>query len=148
MYNKCPDIEFLGQRPCKFYILIEITKLPSKSVFKFVLSTVFCWLFPTSLPTLSCITFFFFFSFFLSRLHTQHGAQHGAWTHDPNQDLSSWRELRSRVRCLTNRATQAPPCQLFILANLIDEKWHFLVFLACILLIIADNVFCFLIMIR
>jgi len=30
---------------------------------------------------------------FLSRLHTQHGAQHGAWTHDP--EIKTWAEIKS-----------------------------------------------------
>ena len=44
------------------------------------------------------IQFFFILSFFpfflfLSRLHAQRGAQHGAWTHDP--EIKTWAEIKS-----------------------------------------------------
>ena len=43
--------------------------------------------------------------FFLSSLHAQDGAQHRAWTHDP--EIKTWAEIN--VGCLTYWATQAPP---------------------------------------
>ena len=79
-----------------WWLTILINK---RLILSFWLSTYLNWEGITLSLSLVLLPFFF-----LSRFYTQHGAQSRSWTHDA--EIKTW--LRSRVRHLTDWATQVP----------------------------------------
>ena len=62
--------------------------------------------------------------FFLSRLHPQHRAQCGAWTHDP--EIDTWAEIKSWIPNQLSHP-DTTPSMCFLIGSSIYHTSHFLV---------------------